>query len=126
MIELGHGYCLEARQKRILIGDEYYSIDLVFYHRILKCHILLELKIGSFSHGDIGQLNTYVSYYKAEEMEADDNDTIGILLVAEKDHALVRYATAGMDENLFVQKYLVKLPSKEQLTAFIEKELNQH
>lgn len=125
MIELGHGYCLEARQKRILIGDEYYYIDLVFYHRILKCHILLELKIGAFTHGDIGQLNTYVSYYKAEEKQYDDNDPIGILLVAEKDHALVQYATAGMDENLFVQKYLVKLPSKEQLTAFIENELKQ-
>lgn len=126
MIELGHGYCLEARQKRILIGEEYYYIDLVFYHRILKCHILIDLKIGAFTHGDIGQINTYVSYYKAEVKENDDNDPIGILMVAEKDHALVKYATAGMDEKLFVQKYLVKLPSQEQLKSFIENELKHH
>ncbi|MBK8518434.1 MAG: DUF1016 family protein [Saprospiraceae bacterium] len=126
MIELGHGYCLEARQKRILIGEEYYYIDLLFYHRILKCHILIDLKIGAFTHGDIGQINTYVSYYKAEVKEADDNDPIGIMMVAEKDHALVKYATAGMDEKLFVQKYLVRLPSQEQLKSFIENELKHH
>jgi predicted nuclease of restriction endonuclease-like (RecB) superfamily len=126
MIELGHGYCLEARQKRILIGEEYYYIDLVFYHRILKCHILIDLKIGAFTHGDIGQINTYVSYYKAEVKEADDNDPIGIMMVAEKDHALVKYATAGMDEKLFVQKYLVMLTSQEQLKSFIENELKHY
>lgn len=123
IIELGNGFCLEARQKRILIGDTYYFIDLVFYHRILKCHILIELKIGAFDHGDIGQLNTYLNYVKSEMLEANDNPPVGILLVAEKDHALVKYATAGMDENLFVQKYLVKLPNEKQLVAQIENEL---
>ena len=124
IIELGNGFCLEARQKRILIGDTYYFIDLVFYHRILKCHVLLELKIGAFDHGDIGQLNTYLNFFKAEIAESNDNPPVGILLVAEKDHALVKYATAGMDENLFIQQYLVKLPSQEQLVTHIEKELN--
>lgn len=123
IIELGNGFCLEARQKRILIGDTYYFIDLVFYHRILKCHVLLELKIGAFEHGDIGQLNTYLNFFKAEINEPNDNPPVGILLVAEKDHALVKYATAGMDENLFVQQYLVKLPSQEQLVNHIENEL---
>lgn len=123
IIELGNGFCLEARQKRILIGDTYYFIDLVFYHRILKCHVLLELKIGAFEHGDIGQLNTYLNFFKAEIAEANDNPPVGILLVAEKDHALVRYATAGMDENLFVQQYLVRLPNKDQLIKNIESEL---
>jgi predicted nuclease of restriction endonuclease-like (RecB) superfamily len=125
IIELGNGFCLEARQKRILIGDNYYFIDLVFYHRILKCHVLVELKIGAFEHGDIGQLNTYLNFFKDEITEPDDNPPVGILLVAEKDQALVKYATAGMDENLFVQHYLIKLPSQEILANHIESELKQ-
>lgn len=124
IIELGHGFCFEARQKRILIGETQYFIDLLFYHRILKCHVVVELKVGAFEHGDIGQLNTYLNYFKAELSEADDNPPVGILLVAEKDHALVRYATAGMDDNLFVQQYMLQLPSTEQLQAYMEKELN--
>lgn len=125
IIELGNGFCLEARQKRILIGDKYYFIDLVFYHRVLKCHVLIELKIGAFEHGDIGQLNTYLNYFKLEISEKNDNPPVGILLVAEKDHALVKYATAGMNENLFIQKYLVQLPSKENLEKYIEKTLKE-
>ena len=123
--ELGNGFCLEARQKRILIGDNYYFIDLVFYHRILKCHIIVELKVGAFSHGDIGQLNTYLNFFKSEISEENDNAPVGILLVADKDHALVKFATAGMDENLFVQQYLVQLPSKEQLEKYINNELSK-
>ena len=123
IIEMGNGFCFEARQKRVLIGEKYYFIDLVFYHRILKCHVLVDLKIGEFNHGDIGQLNTYINYFKEEISEKNDNAPIGILLVADKDHALVKYATAGMDENLFVQQYLVQLPSKEQLEKYINNEL---
>ncbi len=125
MLEMGNGFCFEARQKRILIGNEYYFIDLVFYHRILKCHILIDLKIGRFEHGDIGQLNTYLNYFKEEIGEKSDNFPVGILLVAEKDNALVRYATAGMDKNLFVQQYLIQLPSTNQLKEYIEKELKK-
>lgn len=125
IIELGYGFCFEARQKRILIGEKYYFIDLVFYHRILKCHVLIDLKIGEFEHGDIGQLNTYLNYYKAEVCEPEDNPPVGMLLVAEKDHALVKYATAGMDENLFVQQYLLKLPDTKILQEYIEKELKE-
>jgi predicted nuclease of restriction endonuclease-like (RecB) superfamily len=124
IIELGNGFCLEARQKRILIGDTYYFINLVFYHRILKCHVLIELKIGEFKHEDIGQLNTYLNYYKAEITESTDNPPIGLLLVAQKDHALVKYATAGMDEHLFVQQYMVALPSVEELQNQIQTQLN--
>jgi len=123
IVELGYGFCFEARQKRILIGEKYYFIDLVFYHRILKCHILIDLKIGEFEHGDIGQLNTYLNYYKDEICEPGDNLPVGMLLVAEKDHALVKYATAGIDENLFVQKYMLKLPDAGILIKYIEKEL---
>ncbi|MBP9152650.1 MAG: DUF1016 family protein [Flavobacteriales bacterium] len=125
IIELGNGFCFEKRQKRILIGENYYFIDLVFYHRILKCHVILELKIGVFDHGDIGQLNTYLNYFKEEISEENDNAPVGILLVADKDHALVKYATAGMDENLFVQQYLVQLPSKAQLETYINTELGR-
>lgn len=123
IIEMGNGFCFEARQKRILIGEKYYFIDLAFYHRILKCHVLVDLKIGEFDHGDIGQLNTYLNYYKDEIIETNDNAPVGILLVADKDHALVKYATAGMDKNLFVQRYLIQLPSKEQLEKYIDNEL---
>ncbi len=125
MLELGHGFCLEARQKKILIGDEYFFIDLVFYHRILKCHILIELKVEDFNHHNIGQLNTYLNYYKAEVMRLDDNPTIGILLVTDKNNALVEYATAGMDNQLFVSKYLLELPKKEILEAFIKQEIKK-
>ncbi len=125
LLELGHGFCFEARQKRILIGDTQFYIDLVFYHRILKCHILIELKVAEFNHENIGQLNTYVSWYRVNEMREGDNPPIGILLCTGKDSTLVEYALAGMDNNLFVSKYLLELPSKEEMQAFLEKSLKQ-
>jgi predicted nuclease of restriction endonuclease-like (RecB) superfamily len=125
MMEMGHGFCLEARQKKILIGDEYFFVDLVFYHRILKCHVLVELKVEDFNHHNIGQLNTYVNYFKANVMQSDDNPTVGILLVTNKNTALVEFATTGMDNKLFVSKYLLELPKKEILEAFITNELQK-
>ena len=125
LIEMGYGFCLEGRQKKILIGDEYFFIDLVFYHRILKCHVLLELKVQEFKHINAGQLDTYLNYYKAEVMQPDDNPPIGILLVTNKNDALVQYAIAGMDKNLFISKYLIELPSKQQLEEFVKKELKK-
>lgn len=123
LLELGHGFCFEARQKRILIGDSHNFVDLVFYHRILKCHVLLELKIAAFSHENIGQLNTYVSWYRKNMMTAGDNPPVGILLCTQKDHALVEYALAGIDNGLFVSKYLLELPKKEEMQRFIEEQL---
>jgi predicted nuclease of restriction endonuclease-like (RecB) superfamily len=125
ILELGYGFCFESRQQRILIGDTYYFVDLVFYHRILKCHVLVELKIGKFEHGDLGQLNTYVNFYKEEISLPTDNAPIGILLVAEKDHALVKYATGGMDKNLFIQQYLIKLPDQQKLENYLNSELRK-
>lgn len=125
ILELGYGFCFESRQKRILIGENYYFIDLVFYHRVLKCHVLIELKIGSFEHGDLGQLNTYVNFFKEEIREPSDNPPIGILMVAEKDHALVKYATGSMDQNLFIQQYLIKLPTKEKFENYLISELRK-
>jgi predicted nuclease of restriction endonuclease-like (RecB) superfamily len=125
ILELGHGFCFESRQQRILIGDEYYHIDLVFYHRILKCHVLFELKIDAFKHEHIGQLKTYVNFYKKEVQRPDDNPPVGILLVTHKNEALVEYAVSESDYELFISKYLIELPTKEQLNAFILKELNR-
>lgn len=125
ILEMGHGFCFESRQKRILIGEKYYFVDLVFYHRILKCHVLVELKIGQFEHGDLGQLNTYVNFFREEISEPTDNLPIGILLVAEKDKALVKYATGGMDKNLFIQEYLIQLPEKETLEKYLMTELRK-
>lgn len=123
LLELGHGFCFEARQKRILIGDEHFFIDLVFYHRILKCHVLVELKLERFSHENIGQLNTYVSWYRRHMMSEGDNPPIGILLCADKNQSLAEYALAGMDNQLFVSKYLLELPGKEEMQAFIEEQV---
>jgi predicted nuclease of restriction endonuclease-like (RecB) superfamily len=123
LIELGHGFCFEARQKRILIGDVHNFVDLVFYHRILKCHVLVELKAAAFSHENIGQLNTYVSWYRKNMMTEGDNPPVGILLCTRKDHALVEYALAGIDNGLFVSKYLLELPKKEDMQRFIEEQL---
>lgn len=121
--EMGLGFCFEYRQKRILIDDEYFFADLVFYHRILKCHVIIELKIDAFKHEHLAQLNTYVAYYNTEIKRPDDNPAIGILLCTEKGKKLVEYATAGMDNQLFVSKYLLELPKKEQLEYFILKEV---
>jgi predicted nuclease of restriction endonuclease-like (RecB) superfamily len=125
LVELGHGFCFEAKQKRITIGGEYFFIDLVFYHRILKCHVLIELKTNEVKHEHIGQLKTYINYYKKEIMLEGDNPPVGLLLVTDQNKALVEYAVADSDMALFVSKYLVELPSKEQLELFIKKELAQ-
>ncbi|TYP94641.1 putative nuclease of restriction endonuclease-like (RecB) superfamily [Sphingobacterium allocomposti] len=124
LLEMGNGFCFEAKQKRILIGDEYFFIDLVFYHRVLKCHVLVELKVDEAKHEHIGQLKTYVNYYKKEIMQEDDNPPVGLLLVTNQNRALVEYAIADSDQQLFVSKYLLELPSEEELIAEIEREKN--
>lgn len=124
LLEMGTGLCFEARQKRILIDDTYDFIDLVFYHRLLKCHVLIDLKTEKFKHSHVGQINAYLNYYKNEVMQPDDNPPIGILLCTEKGNTMVQYATAGLDQNIFVQKYMVALPSKEELEEYIRKEIN--
>ena len=123
LLELGNGFCFEARQKRISIENEHDKIDLVFYHRILKCHVLIDLKIREFKHSDVGQMNFYVNYYKNEISCQDDNPPIGLILCANKNNTKVKYAKAGLDENLFVSKYKISLPSVEEMEAFIEDEL---
>jgi len=119
LLELGHGFCFEARQRRILIGDEHFFIDLVFYHRILKCHILVELKTDAFRHEHLGQLNTYVAYYKKHQMTSGDQPPIGILLCTRKNDALVEFALGDLSNQVFVSRYAVELPPKEDMERFI-------
>jgi predicted nuclease of restriction endonuclease-like (RecB) superfamily len=123
LLEMGHGFCFEARQKRILIDEDYYFIDLVFYHRILKCHVLVDLKTEKFKHGHASQLNTYLEFFKNEVQQKDDNPPVGILLCTDKGSTLVKYATAGLEDSIFVHKYLIELPKKEELEEYIRKEL---
>lgn len=122
ILELGHGFCFEAQQKRINIGGEYYFIDLVFYHRVLKCHVLIELKIDEFNHTHAGQLNTYLQYYRKNEQLESDNEPIGILLCTNKNEELVEYALGGLDKNLFVSQYKTVLPSTKELKEFLKQE----
>lgn len=125
LLELGKGFCFESRQKRIVIDDEYYYPDLVFYNRVLHCSVIIELKDEEFSHENLGQLNAYVSYYKENEMQLGDNPPIGILLCTRKGKKMVEYALAGMDNQLFVSTYMLQLPDKRTLENFLMKQLQE-
>lgn len=125
MLELGQGFCFEGRQKRVVIDDKYYFIDLVFYNRLLHCNVIIELKNDEFRHEDLGQLNAYVAYYKANEMTNGDNPPVGILLCTKKGDQMVEYALSGMDNQLFVSTYMLHLPDKTQLKEFLEKEVKE-
>jgi len=122
LLEMGRGFCFEARQKRITFDNTHYRIDLVFYHRILKCHVLIDLKLGEFTHADSGQMNVYLNYYKENEAHEGDNPPIGIILCASKNENLVKYATANLPHQLFVSKYMVNLPSETELEKIIKEE----
>lgn len=125
ILELGKGFCFEARQKRIIIDDEYYYPDLVFYNRILHCGVIIELKNEEFSYENFGQLNAYVSHYRENEMQPGDNPPIGILLCTRKGKKMVEYALAGMDNSLFVSTYMLQLPDKKTLEEFLLKQLEE-
>ncbi len=125
ILELGKGFCFEARQKRMIIDDEYYYADLVFYNRILHCNVIIELKNDEFKHADLSQLNAYVSYYRENEMHESDNLPVGILLCTKKGKKMVEYALAGLDNKIFVSTYMLSLPDKKQLEDFLKKELGE-
>ena len=126
LLELGKGFCFEARQKRMIIDDEYYFADLVFYNRILHCNVIVELKNDEFRHEYLGQLNAYVSYYKENEMHEDDNPPVGILLCTRKGKKMVEYAIAGLDNNLFVSTYMLQLPDRATLEKFLMDEIQDN
>ena len=125
ILELGKGFCFESRQKRIIIDDEYYYPDLVFYNRILHCGVIIELKNEEFSYENFGKLNAYVSRYRENEMQPGDNPPIGILLCTRKGKKMVEYALAGMDNQLFVSTYMLQLPDKKTLEDFLLKQLRE-
>lgn len=120
LLELGKGFTFVGRQYRITLNNTHYKVDLVFYHRILRCFVLIDLKINDVKHHDIGQMNMYMGYFAAEENIEGDNPPIGIILSKDKDELLVEYATYGMDTNFFVQKYHLYLPNEEELRREIE------
>lgn len=122
ILEMGAGFCFEARQKKILIDDAYERIDLVFYHRILKCHVLIELKPKKFNRADAVQLGVYMEYYRKRVMTEGDNPPIGILMCTEVGKEIAEYIAPFIDERLFLSKYMLQLPSKETLTGFLRKE----
>lgn len=115
LLELGKGFTFVGRQHRITLGNKHYYVDLVFYNRILKCFVLIDLKINKVNHADIGQMNTYLNYFKSEECPKGDNPPIGIVLAAERDHVEIQYALGGISNKLFVSKYQLYLPDKKEL-----------
>ena len=119
LLELGKGFAFIGRQYPLTINNRHYHVDLVFYHRILKCFVLIDLKKNSVRHQDIGQMNMYLGYFAKEENTEGDNAPIGIILSHNKDELLVEYATYGMDSNLFVSKYELYLPNKEELRRLV-------
>ena len=125
LLELGKGFTFVGRQVRVTINNTHYKVDLVFYHRILRCFVLIDLKLGEVQHHDIGQMNLYLGYFAVEENAEGDNPPIGIILSRHKDELLVEYATYGMNSQLFVQKYQLYLPDREALRRELEHTLRQ-
>ena len=123
LLELGKGFTFVARQFRMIINNTPFRVDLVFYHRILRCFVLIDLKIREVKHNDIGQMNMYMGYFAKEENIESDNPPIGIILSKEKDELLVEYAAYGMSSQLFVSKYQLYLPDKEELKRLITQQL---
>jgi hypothetical protein len=125
LLELGKGFAFIGRQYRITLGNRHHYVDLVFYHRILKCFVLIDLKKGEAAYEDVGQMNMYLGYFENEENQPDDNPPIGIVLAKEKDDLLVKYAMHNISSQLFVSKYQLYLPNKEELKSLLERQLSK-
>lgn len=122
LLELGKGFCFVARQKRMRYDDEDFYLDLVFYHSILKCHVLIDLKLGKLTHQDVGQMDSYIRMYDALYKNDDDNPTIGLILCSQKNEAIARYSVLNDAKQIFSSRYTLYLPSEEELKREIEKE----
>ncbi len=125
LLEMGKGFCFEARQRRILVDQDYFKADLIFYHRILKCHVIVDLKIDRFRHEYASQLNLYLNYYRHEVMQPDDNPPIGLLLCTDYGETTVKYATEGLSQNLFVSKYRLQLPSEDEIRNYLMENIDR-
>ncbi len=124
LLELGTGFTFVARQKRITIDEKHFKIDLVFFNRILKCFVLIDLKIGELKHKDIGQMQMYVNYYDRKIKLQEENNTIGLILCQDKSQAVVEYTLPENNEQIFASKYQTILPSKEKLKQLLENKNN--
>ena len=122
LLELGRGFCFVARQKLMRFEDEDFYIDLVFYHSILKCYVLIDLKIGKLAHNDIGQMDSYIRMFDDLYKNNDDNPTIGIILCSQKNEAIVKYSVLNEAKNIFASKYQLTLPTPEELQKELEEE----
>lgn len=116
------GFCFEERQKKMLIDDRYFKADLIFYHRILKRHVIIDLKARRLDYSDVAQVNMYLAYYKNNIMLPEDNEPIGIIMCTEVGKEMAEYTMIGVDPNLFVSKYSLELPSVEKIREFLKKE----
>ncbi|MDR2962488.1 MAG: PDDEXK nuclease domain-containing protein [Bacteroidales bacterium] len=125
LLELGNGFSFVARQRRLLLEDDEFSIDLVFYNRLLRCFVLFDIKTKKITHKDIGQLQMYVNYYDREEKLPDENPTIGILICAEKNNTLVKYSLPEENKTILASKYELYLPTENQLLEEMKRELKQ-
>ncbi len=124
ILELGKGFAFIGRQYRITLNNTHFYLDLVFYHRILKCFVLIDLKVKNVKHQDIGQMNLYLNYFEAEQNVENDNPPIGIILTRYKDDVIVEYATRGISNNIFVSKYQLYLPDKKLLQKKVKEILD--
>jgi YhcG PDDEXK nuclease domain len=126
LLELGKGFAFVNRQERITLDGDHFYIDLVFYHTILKCYILIDLKVGKLTHGDLGQLQLYVNYYDQERCAVDDNPTLGLILCSDKNDAVVKY-TLGPEQHhkIFASRYKLHLPTEAELKAELRREVSQ-
>lgn len=120
LLELGSDFTFVARQKRLRIGNEWYRIDLMFFHRALRCLVIVDLKLGRFTHADMGQMHVYVNYAREHWTRADENPPVGMILCAEKDRALVHYATESLPNKILIREYLTALPSENFLADNIQ------
>ena len=122
LLELGKGFCFVARQKSITLEGDHFYIDLVFYNYILKCFVLVDLKIGTLTHQDLGQMQMYVNYYDRQLLNDGDNKSIGIILCADKKDSVVKYTLPEGSKNIFTSKYQFCLPTEEELRRELERE----
>lgn len=124
LLELGSGFAFVGRQKRLTLDGDHFYPDLVFYHVKLKCYVVIDLKVGKLTHGDLGQMLLYVNFYDQEVAAKDDNPTIGLVLCSEKNDAVVRYVLADKNQQIFASRYQLELPSEDVLLAEIRRELD--
>ena len=125
LLELGRGFCFVARQKLMRYEDDDFYIDLVFYHSILKCYVLIDLKLGRLKHGDVGQMDSYIRMFDDLYKNDDDNPTIGLILCSEKNEAVAKYSVLNDKTNMFASKYQFTLPTVEELEHKIKEERNR-